>query len=286
LKVSDRDNSQLLCHAESVETPKMEVTHSQHNYELVLIRHGESEWNSLNLFTGWKDTGLTGRGITEARAAGQLLRHDGFTFDVAFTSVLRRGIETLWLMLKEMDLMWIPEHKSWRLNERHYGKLTGLDKIEAVKQFGQVQVQQWRRGFDVRPPLVDCDSADYPKLDPRYKDLTNEEIPRGESLKDVILRVLPYFESAIVPELRAGKKVLIVGHGNSLRALIKHLEKLPDEEIVKVNLPTAVPRVYELDDNLRVTSKHFHGDPDEIEKKIGVVAGQARWPSRSAGRPE
>jgi len=263
----------------SLETRKKESSHYKHKYDLVIIRHGESEWNKHNLFTGWRDVGLTELGMREARDAGRLLRQDGFTFDVAFTSVLRRGIQTLWLMLEEMQLMWIPDRKSWRLNERHYGKLTGLDKIKAVERFGEVQVQQWRRGFDVRPPLVEWDSPDYPKFDPRYRDLADDEVPRGESLKDVMHRVLPYWESAIVPELKAGKKVLIAAHGNSLRALVKYLEDLKDDEIVKVNLPTGIPKVYELDENLKATSKHFHGDPDEIEERIRAVAQQTQRPS-------
>jgi len=254
----------------------MEVSRSKGKYSLVIIRHGESEWNKLNLFTGWRDVKLTERGMDEGRSAGRLLREDGFTFDVAFTSLLRRGIHTLWLVLEQMDLMWIPEHKDWRLNERHYGKLTGLDKLESVKKFGAEQVQQWRRSYDVRPPLVDSDSPDYPTHDPRYQGLSTDEVPRGESLKDVMQRVLPYWESAVVPELRAGKKVIIAAHGNSLRALVKHLEGLSEDEIVKVNIPTGIPKVYELDDRCKAVSQHFHGDPDEVEARIQTVIQQTQ----------
>jgi 2,3-bisphosphoglycerate-dependent phosphoglycerate mutase len=252
----------------------MEVSRSRGAYNLVIIRHGESEWNKANLFTGWRDVKLTERGIEEARNAGRLLREDGFTFDVAFTSLLHRGIHTLWLVLEEMELMWIPDNKSWRLNERHYGRLTGLDKLAAVKEFGADQVQQWRRGYDTRPPLADLDSPDYPTHDPRYQDLSADEVPRGESLQDVLQRVLPYWESAVVPELKAGKKVLIAAHGNSLRALVMHLEGLSEEEIVKVNIPTGIPKVYELDDNFKARSHHFHGDPDEVAKRIQTVLQQ------------
>jgi 2,3-bisphosphoglycerate-dependent phosphoglycerate mutase len=254
----------------------MEISRSKGEYNLVIIRHGESEWNQDNRFTGWRDVKLTERGITEARDAGRLLHEDRFTFDVAFTSVLRRAIHTLWLVLDEMNLMWITEHKSWRLNERHYGALQGKNKLEAVTKYGADHVQQWRRGFSVRPPLAELDSLDYPKYDPRYQDLAENEVPRGESLKDVMCRVLPYWESMIVPELKAGKKVLVVAHGNSLRALVKHVEGLTDEQIVGVNLPTGVPLVYELDDELRATSDHFHGDPDEVYEKIKGVMGQTQ----------
>lgn len=254
----------------------MKVSRSKGKYNLVIIRHGESEYNKDNLFTGWRDVGLSKRGVREARRTGKLLRQDKFTFDVTFTSVLQRAIQTLWLVLREMDLMWIPEHKNWRLNERHYGSLQGSDKIMAVQRFGEVQVQQWRRGFDVRPPLADLDSPDYPKFDPRYKDLTENELPRGESLKDVMDRVLPYWESEIAPEIKQGKKILIVAHGNSLRALVKHIQGISDEQIVEMNLPTAVPLVYELDDNLRATSKHFHFYPDEVEEKIKRVIHQTQ----------
>jgi 2,3-bisphosphoglycerate-dependent phosphoglycerate mutase len=254
----------------------MEVSRSRGDYDLVIIRHGESEWNKHNLFTGWRDVPLSDRGRREARDAGHLLRQDEFIFDVAFTSVLRRGIETLWLVLDKMDLMWIPEHKSWRLNERHYGALQGKDKVEAVRKYGEAQVQQWRRGFDIRPPLAELDSPDYPKFDPRYEHLAKDYVPRGESLKDVMFRVLPYWESMIVPELKAKKKVLIVAHGNSLRALVKHIEGLTDEQIVEVNLPTGVPLVYELNDDLKSTSEHFHGDPDEVYDRIKSVIHQTK----------
>ena len=254
----------------------MTETRSQGEYNLVILRHGESVWNKDNLFTGWRDVGLSQRGIVEAQAAAQLLRQDRFSFDVAFTSVLQRAIHTLWLVLEQMELLWIPVYKSWRLNERHYGSLQGKDKLEAVKRFGEAQVQQWRRGYDVRPPLAEFDSPQSPKFDPRYKGLSEDEIPRGESLKDVMCRVLPYWESKIAPELQAGKKVLIVAHGNSLRALVKHIEQLTDEQVIDLNLATGVPVAYELDKDLKVVRGRVLGEPDEIAEKIKRVVEQTQ----------
>lgn len=242
--------------------------------QLVLLRHGESEWNRKNLFTGWRDVKLTETGEREAREAGRVLAADGFHFDIAYTSLQKRAIKTLWLALEEMDRMWIPVVKHWRLNERHYGKLQGKDKIEAVKQFGEAQVEQWRRSYDVPPPPVDLDSPDYPKADPRYANLSAAELPRGESLKDVLARVLPYWENTIVPSLAAGQNVLIAAHGNSLRALLMHLEGLSEAEIVAVNIPTGVPRAYRLNAQFKSESARFLGE--DVEKRIQAVKAQTQ----------
>ncbi|HEX3811035.1 MAG TPA: 2,3-diphosphoglycerate-dependent phosphoglycerate mutase [Rhizomicrobium sp.] len=243
-------------------------------YQLVLLRHGESEWNKKNLFTGWRDVNLTEQGEKEARAAGRTMAQDGFAFDVAHTSVLRRAIKTLWLGLEEMDRMWIPVHNHWRLNERHYGALQGSDKKEAVAKFGEAQVHEWRRSYDIAPPPVDTSSPDYPKSDPRYASLSDAELPRGESLKDVLSRVMPYWEKTIVPELRAGKKIIIAAHGNSLRALLKHLENVSDEKIVDINIPTGIPRAYKLDADLKAVDARYLGDAAEIEQRIESVKAQ------------
>ena len=242
--------------------------------QLVLLRHGESEWNKLNLFTGWRDVKLTPQGEAEAREAGRLLREEGFKFDIAFTSLQTRAIKTLWLALEEMDLMWIPEVKHWRLNERHYGALQGSDKKEAVERFGAEQVHLWRRSYDVPPPPVGLDSPDYPKADPRYAGIADANLPRGECLKDVLNRVLPYWNDVIVPQLKAGKKVLVAAHGNSLRALLKHLEDVSDADIPDVNLPTGVPKVYHLNAALKADDSYFLGDQAELEKKIAAVKAQ------------
>jgi 2,3-bisphosphoglycerate-dependent phosphoglycerate mutase len=245
-------------------------------YQLVLLRHGESEWNKKNLFTGWRDVRLTEQGEREAREAGRTLRDGGFTFDLAYTSVLSRAIKTLWLALEEMDRMWLPVTGHWRLNERHYGALQGTDKIEAGKRFGEAQVKEWRRGYATRPPPVDTDSPDYPKADSRYAGLSDDELPRGESLKDVLARVLPYWNDTIVPQLAAGRRVLIVAHGNSLRALMKHLEGLSDEAIVEVNLPTGIPRAYRLNAAFKAEEARFLGDTAQIQEKIKAVKEQTR----------
>ena len=243
--------------------------------QLVLLRHGESDWNKKNLFTGWRDVNLTELGEAEARAAGRTLLEAGFAPNLAFTSVLRRAIKTLWLALEDMDRMWIPVRNHWQLNERHYGALQGKNKAEAVARFGEAQVNEWRRSYAVPPPPVaDVDSIDYPTSDPRYADLTDAELPRGESLKDVLARVMPYWDECIVPELRAGKRVLIAAHGNSLRALLKHLENVNDDEIVGINIPTGVPRAYRLDANLKAVDAHYLGDAGEIEKRIQSVKSQ------------
>ena len=246
------------------------------DYQLVILRHGESEWNKLNLFTGWRDVKLTAQGEAEAREAGRLMKAQGFDFDIAYTSVLTRAIQTLWLALEQMDRMWIPEFKHWRLNERHYGALQGSDKIEAVKKFGEKQVHLWRRSYDVRPPQVALDSPDYPKSDPRYANLSEEELPRGECLKDVLDRVLPYWDDVIVPELRAGKRIIIAAHGNSLRALLKHLENVSDADIPDVNIPTGVPKAYKLDSALKAADTFYLGDAAELAKKIEAVKEQTK----------
>jgi 2,3-bisphosphoglycerate-dependent phosphoglycerate mutase len=244
--------------------------------QLVLLRHGESEWNKLNLFTGWRDVRLTEQGEHEAREAGRLMAETGLDFDLAFTSMLSRAIKTLWLSLDSMDRMWLPVHNHWRLNERHYGALQGSNKAEAVKKFGEAQVKLWRRGYDTPPPLVDTQSPDYPRADPRYAQVSDADLPRGESLKDVLERVLPYWHDTIVPQLSAGKRVLIVAHGNSLRALMKHLEHLSDQAIVEVNLPTGIPRVYRLDADWNAMEARFLGNAAEVQAKIDSVQKQTQ----------
>jgi len=245
-------------------------------YDLVIIRHGQSEANKLNIFTGWRDSPLSPLGVDEARAAGRAMRKDGFHFDLAFTSLQSRAIKTLWLVLEEMDLMWIPVIKDWHLNERHYGALQGKNKLEAVEKFGEQQVHAWRRGYATRPPLVELDSIDYPKNEARYRSLSDAEAPRGESLQDVGARVLPYWQSEIVPQIKQRKKILIAAHGNSLRALLKHLEGLSEAEIEGVNLPTGVPKVYELNERYLAKSQYFHGDPAEVASRIQAVAHQTK----------
>ena len=244
------------------------------SYQLVLLRHGESEWNKKNLFTGWRDVRLTEQGEREAREAGRTLAAAGLSFDVAYTSLLSRAIKTLWLALEEMDLMWLPVIKHWRLNERHYGQLQGDNKREAVEKFGEAQVKIWRRSYATPPPPVDLDSPEYPKADPRYADLTASDLPRSESLKDVLARVMPYWEATILPDLKAGKRVVIAAHGNSLRALVKHLENVSDEDIVGVDIPTGIPRAYRLDASFRTVEARYLGDPAELERRIGVVKAQ------------
>jgi 2,3-bisphosphoglycerate-dependent phosphoglycerate mutase len=247
------------------------------SFDLVIVRHGESEWNKKNLFTGWRDVRLTNFGRAEAREAGRLLREHKYTFDVAYTSVLSRAVETLWLMLDEMDLMWLPVVKSWRLNERHYGALTGLNKAESAAKFGEAQVKDWRRGYATRPPEVDPLSPDYPKHDPRYAALSDADRPRSESLKDVLARVLPYWRATLVPELKAGKRVLVVAHGNSLRALMKHLEGISDDAIAEVNLPTGSPRGYRLDAAFATAEEAAYlGDAAAIAAKAKAVAEQTK----------
>lgn len=245
-------------------------------YKLVLLRHGESSWNLENRFTGWTDVDLTPKGIEEAREAARLLKEGGYTFDVAHTSLLKRAIRTLWIVMDGMDLMWIPVHRNWRLNERHYGALQGLNKAETAAQYGDEQVKIWRRSYDTPPPALTPDDPRYPGHDRRYADLTPEELPLAESLKDTVARFLPYWHGTIVPDIRAGKRVVIAAHGNSLRALIKHLDGVSDEAIVEMNVPTGIPLVYELDNDLRPLRSEYLGDPEAARKAAEAVAKQAQ----------
>jgi 2,3-bisphosphoglycerate-dependent phosphoglycerate mutase len=242
-------------------------------YKLVLLRHGESQWNRENRFTGWVDVDLSPVGIEEARAAGRLLRTDGFQFDVAFTSVLKRAIRTLWIALDELDEMWIPEKKHWRLNERHYGALQGLNKAEMAAKHGEQQVLVWRRSYDIPPPELSPDDERYEGKDLRYAGV---EVPRSESLKDTVARVLPYWDSTIAPTIRAGRRVLIAAHGNSLRALIKHLDNVGEAELVGLNVPTGIPLVYELDGDLKPIRHYYLGNADEVAKRIAAVSAQGK----------
>jgi 2,3-bisphosphoglycerate-dependent phosphoglycerate mutase len=249
--------------------------------KLVLLRHGESLWNKENRFTGWTDVDLSERGIEEAKAAGRLLKQEGYIFDVAFSSVLKRAIRTLWLVQDEMDLMWIPVSLSWRLNERHYGALQGLNKAEMAARFGEEQVLLWRRSYDVAPPPLEKDDPRYPGYDPRYKDLDEKDLPLTESLKDTVARFLPCWHELIAPTLASGKRVIIVAHGNSLRAVVKYLDDISDAEIVHLNIPTGIPLVYELTDSLTPIRHYYLGDPDAVHRAMQAVAdqGKARIPS-------
>ncbi|MBV8979113.1 MAG: 2,3-diphosphoglycerate-dependent phosphoglycerate mutase [Alphaproteobacteria bacterium] len=244
------------------------------SYQLVLLRHGESEWNKKNLFTGWRDVRLTEQGEREAREAGRTMKAAGLEFDAAHTSLLGRAIKTLWLALEEMDRMWLPVAKHWRLNERHYGQLQGSNKKEAVAKFGEAQVKIWRRSYATPPPPVDPDSPEYPKSDLRYAALSASELPRSESLKDVLARVMPYWEGTILPELKSGKRLLIAAHGNSLRAIVKHLENIGDEDIAGLDIPTGIPRAYTLDAAFKAAEVTYLGDPAELERRIGAVKAQ------------
>lgn len=245
-------------------------------HKLVLIRHGESEWNRENRFTGWKDVDLSENGRAEAAAAGKLLKAEGFTFDEAYTSVLKRAIRTLWSILDEMDLMWIPETKSWLLNERHYGALQGLNKAETAAQYGEEQVLIWRRSFDIPPsPLEDTDER-YLGNDPRYLSIEKGKFPRAECLQDTVSRVIPYFEREILPKVKDGKRLIVAAHGNSLRAVVKYLDAVSDADIVSMNIPTGVPLVYELDDDLKVITNYYLGDPEAIRAAQEAVANQGK----------
>ncbi|MDP2157023.1 MAG: 2,3-diphosphoglycerate-dependent phosphoglycerate mutase [Nitrospirota bacterium] len=241
---------------------------------LVLLRHGESIWNKENRFTGWTDVDLSEKGIEEAKKAGQVLKEEGLVFDLAFTSVLRRAIRTLWLALDEMDLLWIPVEKSWRLNERHYGALQGLKKSEVAAQYGEEQVRIWRRSYDVMPQALEKSDSRYPGADPRYAELAEKDIPLTESLKSTTERFLPYWQGTIVPEIATGKRVLVAAHGNSLRALVKHLDNIPDNEIVGMNIPTGIPLVYELDDKLRPIRHYYLADQEEIARAVDKIDKQ------------
>lgn len=245
-------------------------------YKLVLVRHGESTWNKENRFTGWTDVDLSEKGVEEAKKAAIVLKKEKFTFDVAYTSVLKRAIRTLWLVLDGMDLMWIPVHRSWRLNERHYGALQGLNKSETAAKYGEDQVLIWRRSYDIRPPELTKDDPRYPGSDPRYKELTEQELPLTECLKDTVERFLPYWHQTLAPAVKSGKKVIIAAHGNSLRALVKYLDNISDEAIVKLNIPTGLPLVYELDEKLKPLKSYYLGDPEEVKKAMEAVANQGK----------
>ncbi|MBW7882841.1 MAG: 2,3-diphosphoglycerate-dependent phosphoglycerate mutase [Caldilineaceae bacterium] len=245
-------------------------------YKVVLIRHGESTWNKENRFTGWTDVDLSDRGREEANKAGELVKSEGFTFDLAYTSVLKRAIRTLWIMLDKLDLMWIPVCNAWQLNERHYGALQGLNKAEMAAKFGDEQVLIWRRSYDVPPPALTEDDERFPGHDPRYAALSKAELPLTESLKETVARVMPYWESEIAPTIKSGKRVIIAAHGNSLRALVKYLDEMSEEEIVKLNIPTGVPLVYELDEALKPIKHYYLGDPEEIAKAAAAVAAQGK----------
>jgi 2,3-bisphosphoglycerate-dependent phosphoglycerate mutase len=244
--------------------------------KLVLQRHGESTWNRENLFTGWTDVGLSEKGVQEAVEAGRTLLREGYTFDVAYTSVLKRAIKTLWIVLEEMDLMWIPVHLSWRLNERHYGALQGLNKAETAQKYGIEQTQLWRRSYDVPPPALMPDDERHPGRDRRYADLAPDELPLTECLKDTVARFMPYWQGTIVPALRSGKRVLISAHGNSLRALVKHLDRISDDAIVGLNIPTGIPLVYELKDDLTTIRSYYLGDEEVVRQAQQKVADQLK----------
>ena len=243
---------------------------------LVLLRHGESTWNRENRFTGWTDVDLTDQGREEARNAGRLMAAERFEFDVAYTSVLKRAIRTLWITLDEMDLLWIPEYRSWRLNERHYGALQGLNKAETAAQHGEAQVKVWRRSYDIPPPPLTPDDPRHPSRDRRYAALKPSELPLTESLKDTVARFLPYWHETIAPDIRAGKKVLIAAHGNSLRALVKYLDNVADQDILELNIPTGIPLVYLLNDDLQPLQKFYLGDPDSAKAAAAAVANQGK----------
>ena len=245
-------------------------------HRLVLLRHGESIWNKENRFTGWTDIDLSDKGLIEARDAGRLLLSEKFEFDVAHTSVLKRAIRTLWMVLDEMDLMWIPVHRSWRLNERHYGALQGLNKAETAAQHGEAQVKIWRRSYDIPPPPLTTDDPRHPSRDRRYSEVKRSEVPLTESLKDTVARFLPYWHESIAPQISAGKRVLIAAHGNSLRALVKYLDNVPEDEIVELNIPTGIPLVYVLNDDLQPLQNFYLGDPEAIKKAEAAVANQAK----------
>jgi 2,3-bisphosphoglycerate-dependent phosphoglycerate mutase len=243
--------------------------------KLVLLRHGESTWNRENLYTGWTDVDLSEKGTAEAHDAGKLLREGGYVFDVAYTSVLKRAIRTLWIALDELDQMWIPVINSWRLNERHYGALQGLNKAQTAEQYGEAQVKIWRRSYDVRPPALTLEDPRYPGNDPRYAGLAKSDLPLAECLKDTVARFLPYWHETIAPAMRSGKRVIIAAHGNSLRALVKYLDTISDAEIVELNIPTGIPLVYELDDALKPIRHYYLGDPEAAAKAAAAVAAQA-----------
>ncbi|MEW6240424.1 MAG: 2,3-diphosphoglycerate-dependent phosphoglycerate mutase [Chloroflexota bacterium] len=245
-------------------------------HKLVLVRHGQSVWNLENRFTGWTDVGLTEQGRAEALEAGRLLKEGGYVFDLAFTSVLRRAVQTLWIVLEEMNLEWIPVVNAWQLNERHYGALQGLNKSEMAEKFGEAQVKIWRRSYDVPPPALELTDERHPKFDPRYASLTPEQLPATESLKITLERVLPYWHSTLAPVVKSGKRVLVAAHGNSLRAMVKYLDHISDAEITELNIPTGIPLVYELDNDLKPVEHYYLGDAEEVAKKAAAVASQGK----------
>ena len=245
-------------------------------YKVVLLRHGESTWNKENRFTGWTDVDLSEKGLQEAKKAGEVLKAEGYKFDIAYTSVLKRAIRTLWITLDELDLMWIPVIRHWRLNERHYGALQGLNKAETAKKFGEEQVKIWRRSYDTQPPALEQNDERFPGKDPRYANLTADELPLTECLKDTVARFVPYWEGTIAPMVKTGKKVLITAHGNSLRALVKYLDNIPDKEIVGLNIPTGIPLVYELDKDVKSLKSYYLGDQEAIAQAAAAVANQGK----------
>ncbi len=245
-------------------------------YKLVLLRHGESTWNKENRFTGWTDVDLSEKGRAEARDGGAVLKAQGYTFDVAYTSVLKRAIRTLWIVLDEMDLMWIPVHRSWRLNERHYGGLQGLNKAETAEKYGEQQVKIWRRSYDIRPPALSAEDERFPGRDPRYRGLTPAELPLTECLKDTVGRFLPLWHDTIAPAIREGQRILIAAHGNSLRALVKYLDNVSEQDIVELNIPTGMPLVYELDAALKPLNRYYLGDPEQVKAAMDAVAAQGK----------
>ena len=245
-------------------------------HKLVLVRHGESAWNKENRFTGWTDVDLSEKGRVEAAEGGAALKAAGFTFDVAYTSVLKRAIRTLWIALDQLDQMWIPVHRSWRLNERHYGALQGLNKSETADKYGEAQVKIWRRSYDIPPPALTPDDERFPGRDPRYKSLTKEELPLTECLKDTVARFLPLWHETIAPAVRGGRKALIAAHGNSLRALVMYLDGISEQDIVELNIPTGMPLVYELDENLKPLNRYYLGDPEKVKAAMEAVASQGK----------
>jgi 2,3-bisphosphoglycerate-dependent phosphoglycerate mutase len=245
-------------------------------HKLVLIRHGESDWNKENRFTGWTDVDLSEKGREEARQAGRLLKEQGYAFDVAYVSVLKRAVRTLWIVLDEMDLMWLSVRHSWRLNERHYGALQGLNKSETAAKFGEDQVKVWRRSYDIPPPPLEKSDPRFPGHDPRYADLKPEESPQTECLKDTVVRFLPFWHETLAPAVKAGSRVLVAAHGNSIRAMVKYLDNVSDDEIVGVNIPTGIPLVYELSADLKPLKHYYLGDPDEIARAMDAVASQGK----------
>ncbi|MCX6085174.1 MAG: 2,3-diphosphoglycerate-dependent phosphoglycerate mutase [Caldiserica bacterium] len=245
-------------------------------YEVVLLRHGESTWNKENRFTGWTDVDLSDKGVAEAHDAGKLLKQGGFAFDLAYTSVLTRAIRTLWIVLDEMNLMWVPEVRSWRLNERHYGALQGLNKAETAEKYGEAQVKLWRRSYSTQPPALEKSDERWPGHDPRYAGVPEADLPLTECLKDTVARFVPYWEGTIAPSVKAGRKVIVTAHGNSIRALVKYLDGISDDDITELNIPTGIPLLYKLDEHLRPISHTYLGDPEAAAKAAAAVANQAK----------